>query len=118
MAMKEKQKEERVIKLQRGIMFESAQNSAVSYNLSIQKCAVPAVTAMAISGDSPEGAIETIFHLLLHTQHTGQGRLYGCAGLSYQQECSKLQYVFHAGRNKASAALPHVHVTHGAPQDP
>ena len=49
-ALKERQKEERVMKLERGIMFETAQNSAGSYNLSIQKCAAPAVAAMAVSG--------------------------------------------------------------------
>jgi len=52
-----------------GIMFGFAQNAAVSVNLEIQKCAAPAVAAIALDGQAPAGAVQTMMLLLTTTQH-------------------------------------------------
>jgi hypothetical protein len=56
-------------KYERGIMFGVAQNAAVSVNLEIQKCAAPAVAAIALGGQAPAGAVRTMMLLLTTTQH-------------------------------------------------
>ncbi len=54
---------------ERGIMFGAAQNAAASVNIEIQKCAAPAVAAIALGGQAPAGAVQTMMMLLTSTQH-------------------------------------------------
>ena len=54
---------------ERGIMFGAAQNAAASVNIEIQKCAAPAVAAIALCGQAPAGAVLTMMRLLTTTQH-------------------------------------------------
>lgn len=53
-----------------GLLFSAIQNAAESYNPQISQCAAPAAAAIAVSGNSPAGTIETIVDLFLKTQHT------------------------------------------------